>query len=160
MINGDDIYGENVFIEGFELLQNVDDSTSIIGGLKLKDSLPESGKVNRGVVFVEENKVVGMKEILNIDSANTKHIEDLGDMIANVNFIGLQNNALEKINNLNVEFKKKNEGDMKIESLLTDHINSLIINKDIKMEYFVIKNKIYGITNPEDEESLKNILCS
>ena len=161
MINGDDIYGENTFIEGFELLNRVNPDTSIIGGLKLIDSLPEKGKVNRGVVFVKNSDVTGMKEIIGIDVNDKDQIEELGNMIANVNFIGLQNSALKEIWSLNEDFKKNNKDDMKIESLLPDHINKLIVSNDFKfkMNYFIIKNKIIGITNPGDEVKVREIIC-
>jgi len=160
MINGDDIYGEKTFIEGFELLNKVNLETSIIGGLKLIDTLPETGKVNRGVVFIKDNTVIGMKEVLGIDVNNKEQINELGNMIANVNFIGLQNEALKGIWELNEDFKQNNKNDMKIESLLPDHINKMIVSSDFKfkMNYFIIKNKIIGITNPGDEIKVKQII--
>jgi len=157
MINGDDIYGEKTFVEGFELLNKVNSDTSIIGGLKLIDTLPETGKVNRGVVFVENDSVIGMKEVLGIDVKNNKQISELANMIANVN---LQNEALKGIWDLNENFKNINKNDMKIESLLPDHINKMIVSNDFKfkMDYFIIKNKIIGITNPGDETKVKKII--
>ena len=156
MINGDDLYGDKTFIDGYNLLNKVNIDTCIIGGLKLLDTLPESGKVNRGVIFTKNNSVIGMKEILGIDKSN----KELFNNIANVNFIGLQNKALEYIYNLNEDFKKINNKNTEIESLLPSHLNEIIVNNKIKMEYFVIKNKIYGITNPGDEVILKNIIAS
>jgi hypothetical protein len=51
---------------------------------------------------------------------------------------------------------------MKIESLLPDHINKMIVSNDFKfkMDYFIIKNKIIGITNPGDEIKVKQIICN
>ena len=160
MINGDDIYGSTTFIDGFNILNKVDSRTSIIGGLALKDTLPDTGNVNRGIIFIENNQVVGLEEVLGIEVTDKEQIEKYVNNLANVNFIGLQVSTLKNIFLLNNDFKQKNKGDIKIESLLTDHLNTLIVNKDfdLKMEYFVIKNKIVGITNPGDEIKLKEYL--
>ena len=53
-------------------------------------------------------------------------MDKLKDEIANVNFIGLQNNALEGIFYLNTIFKEKNKGNKSIESLLPAHLNDLV----------------------------------
>jgi len=68
MVNGDDLYGMSTFEKGFNMMQNK--NINVIGGLKIINTLPEKGNVNRGVIFVNGNNVIGMKEMLNISKIN------------------------------------------------------------------------------------------
>ena len=64
MINGDDLYGSKSFIDGYQLLNKVDKDISIVGGLKLIDTLPKKGKVNEGILYIDNKNVIGMEEII------------------------------------------------------------------------------------------------
>lgn len=153
LINGDDIYGDNTFSEGFNMIHDKD--YSIIAGLPVKDTMPENGTVNRGIITIDNDNVIKLEERIGISK---KDNPELMNQLANVNFIGLQIDALEHIYNLNNEFKNNNSEDSKIESLLTSHLNYIVSKDLIKLKYFYIKNPIYGITNPGDEIILKNII--
>jgi hypothetical protein len=80
------------------------------------------------------------------------------NLLANVNFIGLQYNVLIQLNEILQKFKNENYNDPKIECLLPDNLNELIENKYIEMDFFEIQNEIIGLTNPEDEEIVRNLL--
>ena len=153
IINGDDIYGEGTFSDGFNLLHET--HRNIIGGLLVSDTLPEEGNVNRGIITIDGDDVLHLEEILNISKTNNP---ELLDKLSNVNFIGLQFEALEHLYILNDKFKTDNKDDEKIESLLTEHLNNLVNRNLIKIQYFYIRNKILGITNPGDEVNLRDIL--
>lgn len=152
MVNGDDIYGSQTFKTGFEMMK---DKNNIIGGLKVINTLPETGNVNRGIIFIKDNKVCGLKEMLNI---NKKDNKELHNELANMNFIGLQYDILKKISILVEKFKQVNSKEAKLECILTDLLDFLIKNGDLEMDFFEIKNKIIGITNPGDEIKLKKQL--
>lgn len=153
MLNGDDIYGENTFKSGFDMMQV--SNRNIIGGLKVIDTLPDIGAVNRGIIFVNDNKVTGLKEMLNISKEDNP---ELHNELANVNFIGLQIDILNKLKVILDKFKLENEGDPKIECILTDNLSQLISENKLNMEFFEITDRILGITNPGDEDIIKNIL--
>lgn len=155
IINGDDIYGEATFLDGFNLLHKT--SSNIIGGLLVSDTLPEEGNVNRGIITIDGDRVVHLDERLNISKKNNP---ELLDKLSNVNFIGLRLDALEHLYILNDKFKKDNKDDERVESLLTEHLNNLVNRSLIKLQYFYIRNKILGITNPSDEVKLKDILSN
>tara|TARA_E500000178_G_scaffold265667_1_gene263004 strand:- start:167 stop:988 length:822 start_codon:yes stop_codon:yes gene_type:complete len=155
LINGDDIYGENTFLEGYTLLNDFSNNNSIIGGLLVKDTMPDSGTVNRGIISIDNNFVINIEEKLNISIDNNP---ELMNQLANVNFIGLQFEDLKNLNTINEIFKQKNKSDKKIESNLTTHLSTLIKNNLTKIKYFFIRDKILGLTNPDDENILKNIL--
>ncbi len=155
MLNGDDIYGESTFKKGFELMKTP--NINIIGGLKIINTLPDKGFVNRGVIFVSGKKVMGLKEMICISKADNP---ELHNELANVNFIGLQPFVLDKLKTILDKFKKLNENDPKIECLLPDNLNELIEMDIIEMEFFEITSEILGITNPGDDLILKKKLAN
>lgn len=155
VINGDDIYGEDAFKTGFELIVNK--KINIIGTIKLLKTLPETGTVNRGVIQIEEKTglVTKLEEVMNISKQNNT---ELYNSFANINFIGLQPEVLELLSNILFKFKNNHSSDPKIECLLPNNLSQLIQEKLITMKYFLIENDILGITNPGDEIILKQKL--
>lgn len=155
LVNGDDIYGEETFKKGFEFMNT--STKNIIGCVKMNKSLPDNDlDVNRGVVFVDDINVTNMKEMLKI---NRNKNPELLNELANVNFIGLQVNVLEKLNNILIEFKNNHKDNPSIECLLPDCLNSLILQKAMILEYFEITNEIIGVTYPGDEIIVREILA-
>lgn len=151
LVNGDDLYGTETFRTGYELLK--ESNKNIIGCIKMDKSLPEENQeVNRGVVFIENSKVIRMKEMLKI--SRSKNPELLNEF-ANVNFIGLQSNILDKLNIMLLEFKENNKFHSDIECLLPDCLNTLIIENILDLQYFEITNEILGVTYPGDEVLVK-----
>ena len=153
LLNGDDIYGESTFETGFNMMNN--SNNNIIGGLPVINTMPEDGEVNRGIIMVNKNNVTGLKEMLKISTSKNP---ELMNELANVNFIGLQYNVLELLNDILINFKKDNQNDPKIECLLPDNLNELINKNKLSMNFFEIKNDIIGLTNPEDEDIVRNLL--
>ena len=153
LVNGDDIYGEEAFKIIFSKMNHK--NINILGGVPFVNHVPENSKVNRGIIQVKDELVISLEEKFNI-SQNTH--PELKDSICNINFIGLQNDVLFLLLEILDKFKKLNKNDNKIECLLPDNLNQLIIENKIKLEYFKINNKILGITNPDDEQILKEIL--
>lgn len=156
MINGDDIYGKQTFEKGYELLLALNDN--IIGGLQMDKTLPENGgKVNRGQIKInsETGTVTHLEELYNVTVAASR---DILESLANVNFIGLTPDTLQYIK-LKVDiFKETNKNDPTIEACLSNILEKLINENKIKINYFEITTEIIGITNPEDEQAVKNKL--
>ena len=128
---------------------------NVIGGLTVINTLPDSGSVNRGIIFVQDNKVTGLKEMINITKDNNP---ELHNELANVNFIGLQPSILSKLKNILDDFKKTHKNDKKIECILTDNLSELIKSNLMEMTFFEITNPIIGITNPGDEDIVRKQL--
>ena len=82
------------------------DSINIIGGLPLFKTISNDGNVNRGIIEIQNNKVTKIKEMLNISRTNNP---ELMEKMGNVNFIGLQNNVLNLLNKILMDFKKEYE---------------------------------------------------
>jgi len=153
IVNGDDIYGEKSFKEGFDLLKT--NNYNIMGGLKVIKTMPENGKVNRGIIDIDNYYVIGLKEELNISKNENP---ELMNKYGNVNFIGLQYDTIFLLNNILEEFKEKHKNESKLEILLPNNLNELIKKNLIKMKFFEIENNVFGLTNPEDEIIIKNKL--
>ena len=64
LLNGDQIYGEGTFKIGFNMMK--ENKTNLIGGVRFLKSVPLHGKVNRGIIEVENNKIQSIKEYLGI----------------------------------------------------------------------------------------------
>jgi len=153
IVNGDDIYGENTFKKGFSMMEEKE--INIIGGLKVIDTLPETGTVNRGIIFIEGENVIGLKEMLNISKEDNPCLHD---ELANVNFLGLQLTVLKQLKIILDKFKSDHKGEKKIECILTDNLDDLIKDGSINIKFFKITDEILGITNPGDEIIVKDIL--
>lgn len=153
LLNGDQIYGEGTFKIGFNMMK--ENKTNLIGGVRFLKSVPLEGKVNRGIIEVENNKIQSIKEYLGISQELNP---ELKEKICNVNFIGLQLDVLEKLNKILLKFKEENYKDSKIECLLPDNLNELIQKREIKMDYFEITEEVLEITNPSDEKFVRDKL--
>jgi UTP-glucose-1-phosphate uridylyltransferase len=156
LVNGDDIYGEETFKQGYILMK--ERNINIIGGLKIIKTLPKTGLVNRGIISIDtesNTRVSGLKEMLNISYDNNP---ELLQELSNVNFIGLQVSVLDKLKVILDRFKKENVDDPKLECLLPDNLNELIQNNDLSMQFFEITSEIMGITNPGDEDIIREKL--
>ena len=94
-------------------------SQDIIKCLIIK-TIPNKGEVNRGIIIVNNSKVLGLKELLNISKSKNP---ELMNSLSNVNFIGLQYDVLIKLNEILIKFKQENLNDPKIECLLPDNLN-------------------------------------
>ena len=158
LVNSDDLYGEDTFKKGYELLSKT--QNNIIGGCKLSKTMPEDERtlVNRGVIEVNSstNMVLSIKEHLKISKKNNPNLLNCP---ASVNFIGLRPQTIDFLSAILDDFQQANKNDRKIECLLPDNLNYLISNNFITMHYFEISHSIYGITYPGDELAIKEMLA-
>ena len=155
LLNSDDIYGEEAFKEGYNRLIN--GVNNILGLSVLRDTIKGDGLINRGIVEIDENtnEVKSLKETLKIDPSKDVY---LLDKKCNINFICLQVDVIDKLNKYLINFKEDNVNDNKIEALLPDDLNHLIVTDTIKLNYFTIKNKIISLTYPSDVNIVKEYL--
>jgi choline kinase len=157
LINGDDIYGESSFKVGLENMA-AHKGTNIVGGLKLLDTLPECGAVNRGVIYLgNENTVVDMREKYAISRQNNP---ELFNEIANVNFFCFTTEILALVHNKVMDFKKAYAKDPKIECVLTNLLGDLLMTNKITMRFFQITEEILGITNVGDDLILREKIAN
>ncbi len=153
VINGDDIYGKDSYKKGYDLLNNKS-RKNIIGLVKTLNTLPKSGKVNRGIVTIKNDKVYELIEKLNISINNT----ELHNTLSNVNFLCFQPEIIYVFIKYLLDFKDNNKDNPNIEILLPNILNKMIEKNEIILNYFEIENNIIGITNPQDTKYIKKLL--
>ena len=156
--NGDDIYGERTFRVLVEHLKKKE--SDAIVGWRLKDVLPEKGKVNRALIRAGYNNTVeSLEEIFDIDMENFKEKGLNKDDLCSMNAFALHPKTLSSLNEKLFRFKKEHEADRKIECLIQHEITSLINEGKIVMYVYTASDEWLGVTNPEDEDVVKGKLA-
>jgi len=154
--NGDDIYGKDTFkILVNHLKKNKEEATI---GYKLCEVIPEKGTTNRGIFQTENNCVKSLKEVLGIEKCNLNATNTCDNDLCSMNIFALHPKTIKLINIYLQQFKKEHNGDRKSEALLPEMLSRLICEDKIKMKIYPTQDKWLGITNPEDEESVRELI--
>ncbi len=156
--NGDDLYGAETLKVLADHLKISKEEATI--GYKLINTLPEQGLVNRGIFKVEDNYATDIKETFNIEKSNLAATSNSPDDLCSMNLFALHPNILNLLCSKLEKFKTEHKADRKIEALLPAGLASLIKQEKIKMKIYPAKNIWLGLTNPEDEEILRNKLAT
>ena len=158
--NGDDIYGENSFKVLFEHLSDRKNKEDASIGYKLKNVLPEKGRVNRGIFKIKNKYVNRIEEVFNIEKNHLSKKNLTLENLCSMNIFALFPETVHKLNHILNYFKEKNKNDRKVECLLPVEISNLIKSGKINMKIYPTDDWWLGITNPEDEivvrEQLRN----
>ena len=157
--NGDDIYGEDAFRTAYDFLKN--NNSGIAIGYKLKNILPGKGTANRGLFQIDNNgNVTSIEEILGISQENFKEKNLTENSLCSMNLFGLPKDVLPHLKKTLDDFKEKNKKDRKIECYLPVELGKLIKEKKLQIKLTQTSGKWFGITNPDDEEILREQLKS
>jgi len=155
--NGDDIYGENTFKILFEHLQGSDDCATI--GYKLIDGIPDKGCVNRGIFEVnEQGDVCKIVETFDIEKGGLEKCGVCEDSLCSMNIFALHPEIFDFLEKRLIRFKEENKGDRRVEFLIPVEISKLIEEGFLKMRVCSTPDKWLGVTNPEDEETVREVL--
>lgn len=154
--NGDDIYGKESFKILYNHLQKSHEDAVI--GYLLKDVLADSGSVNRGIFRTKNYYVTNIEEVFGISKLNLDEKNLTLENLCSMNIFALHPKTVEKLNNILESFKEKNKGNKTIECLLPTELSNLIQKGEIKMKIYPTSDKWVGITNPEDEIIVRDIL--
>lgn len=156
--NGDDIYGAGAFSILFNHLNESEDDATL--GYKLGNVLSDKGTVNRGIFESENDFVKTVTETLGISRENMeeKGLED--NNLCSMNFFGLRKGTLDMLYDKLVRFKEEHKGEVKTECYLPTELNNLISENEIKMKLYETDESWLGVTCPEDEGVVRDILSS
>jgi len=154
--NGDDLYGKESFKILYNHLQEKNIGATL--GYKLGNVLSEKGTENRGIFKIQDNNVASIKEIFNISKENLIFKGFNKDSLCSMNIFALQPETLNYLTKILSNFKQEHKGNRKIEALLPAGLTNLIKNNQLTMKIYSTPDKWIGITNPEDETIVKNIL--
>jgi len=155
--NGDDIYGENTFKTLVNHLKTK--STAATIGYKLKEALPETGSVNRGLFEINpDNTVKRLVETFNIEKSKLKERGLSEDHLVSMLIFAFHPETLTLLNKNLLEFKEKNTESRTSECLVPDETSRLVEEGKLTMDMYPAKDKWFGITNPGDEDKVREEL--
>jgi len=159
--NGDDLYGETAFRVAADYISDPENKgESITMGYQLEEVLPEEGSVNRGIFQVnEESYVTNLVEVLNIEKNNLQASGLTGDNFCSMNIFGFSLDVIGELKKILEKFKQEHQGDRKAECYLPNNVSQLIKEGKIIMKIYSTPDKWYGLTNPEDEEKIRQELA-
>jgi len=158
--NGDDIYGEESFkilFEHFENCNLLGKKEEATVGYRLGEVIPDKGTVHRGVFEIDEDRYVkDLNEVFNIEKSNLNATNTKHDDLCSMNVFALFPETVIKLNDRLEFFKFKNRGSRIAECLLPEEMGNLIKMNKIKLKIYSSSGKWFGITNPEDEEVVRD----
>ncbi|MDO8647626.1 MAG: sugar phosphate nucleotidyltransferase [Candidatus Diapherotrites archaeon] len=159
--NGDDIYGKNAFKTVAKALQDLKANEGIAIGYKLGKVLPETGLANRGIFKLGKNsEITEIQEMIGVGKENIHQLSLNGNSPCSMNLFGLTPQTLGLLEKRLLGFRQKNAGDRKIECLLPVELGNLIKNGELELKLLNTEDQWFGITNPEDEEKVRQQLAS
>jgi len=155
--SGDDIYGEEIFQTLFNHLKNNQSGAAV--GHELIKTLSKEGTVNRGIFTLNpDNTLKSIKEVFDIEESNIEEKGLTNQTPCSQSIFALHPETLEHLNQALIKFKQENQEDRKIEFLLSEELSNLIQKQNLKLHYYPSTIKPIGITNPEDEEKVREQL--
>ena len=149
--NWDDIYGSNAFTILMQHLQASDESALV--WYPLKNVLPDHWTTNRGILRFDEHRYVDrVEETIGIAKNSLKSFWLIAEEdICNMNIFAIATNTIEKLDVHMAKFKQQHMWDRKIECYLP-----VELPKVSKVKMYTTNDPWFGVTNPEDEEIVKN----
>ena len=168
VINADDYYGKEAFVQLYNFLQGYDAAKPgelCMAGFVLKNTLSDNGAVTRGICRMDENAfLTGVDETSGIEktadggaAAGGRAID--AESLVSMNMWGL---TPEFIDRLEAGFKGflggLKEGDVKSEYLLPTVIDGMIQSGEASVKVLETHDKWFGVTYAEDKDVVVNAL--
>ncbi len=169
VINADDYYGKNAYIEAFRELTkekscNDDKMNVSMVGFVLENTLSENGGVTRGVCQVDEHhmlkEIVETKNIVKTQTgAKVVSGEEECDIDINspvsMNMWGLTSDFFQILESgFDTFLNELDAEDLKTEYLLPTIIGDLLKKGKVQVKVLESKDKWFGVTYKEDKESV------
>jgi dTDP-glucose pyrophosphorylase len=167
IINADDFYGREAFVEMAAYLQSIDKNShdfSMMAYL-LKNTISEHGFVSRGECAVDENgfltHVVERTHIERIDGDLMRKDDNGGfipihdDTIVSMNFWGFTPKCFEYTESLFDSFLEENKDNLKSEYFIPLIVNGYLENGTGSVKVLTSDAKWFGVTYKEDKESVQ-----
>lgn len=147
VINADDYYGQSIYKEMYDYLDN--NTGMCMAGYRLKNTLSENGTVSRGICSVENGYLTGIKEMTDIPKDNGMP----DDTVVSMNMWGLDTDIFPYLEKELGLFLEKNINEPKKEFLLPEVINSRMSEKKVKVIF--TSEQWYGMTYAEDMPTVR-----
>ena len=170
VINADDYYGRDAFATMHDHLVTLtpESTENAMVGYILKNTMSPSGSVSRGVCNVKGDYLESIHENTKIYFEDGKVISELddgkheftGDEWVSMNFFGFSLSAFKPFHEYWDDFVKDNVSSLKSEAYLPEAASRIVTSGQGKIKFCSSKEKWFGMTYPEDRESVKNEIAS
>ena len=165
VINGDDFYGREAYMDASKALEKIDDKTFGIVGYKADNTLTEYGSVKRGVLKFEGEKLLSItessliknKDIINCEALITGDKFDVSlDTLVSMNMFLLSPKIFEYLAEDFALFFKNLDNPLKDEFYIPEAIDKRMKKGDITVNVIKTDSVWYGMTYKEDKEIVVN----
>lgn len=164
VINSDDYYGKDGFYKVAQFLKNdvAPDQFALIGYI-LKNTLSDSGTVNRGVCQTnDQGNLVSIEEVLKIQREEDGRVirKDKGselseDSIVSMNFWGFHPSYFARLESGFHDFVRKNKDNPTAEYYIPVLIDEMINNGEITLKVIPSHDHWYGVTYMQDADRVR-----
>ena len=155
--NGDDICGERAFGLLVDHLQRSPRGATV--GFPLAGMVPEEGTVTRGIFELNDDGTLrSATEMFGVSRDNLSEKGLTLESIVNVNLFAFQPEVIGLLDEVLTAFKAQHAGERKAECLLPTEIGNLVAASELVMDVYVSEERWIGITNPEDEDTARELL--
>ena len=162
IVNADDYYGSNAFVELYKHLINAKDGDYAMVAYELRNTVSENGTVSRGVCKVDNGYLKTIEEVLKIDNQGNCNYEGKDttlplDTPVSMNLWGFTQGFFTKLQQGMDEFLAK--ADLSKDEYLVPRVVGEMVEKgEASVKVYLTKDKWSGITYREDLPGLKEAI--
>ena len=161
VMNADDYYGPTALRQ---ILHGFNAENPAILAFKLKNTLPETGSVSRGILSIENEKLLSIRETHEIrNEENLIRSRDQasipGDTDVSMNLWALPSKSLKILKEQWSVFIASNSSEEEAEFLLPLAIEEQRLNNQIEIDVIRSNESWIGVTNPEDLDTARSALA-
>jgi len=161
VMNADDYYGPTALRQ---ILHGFNTEDPAILAFKLKNTLPENGSVSRGILLIENEKLLSIRETHEIrneeNSIRSRDQESIpSDADVSMNLWALPSKSLKILKDQWSVFIASNSSEEEAEFLLPLAIEEQRLNNQIEIDVIRSNESWIGVTNPEDLDAARSALA-
>lgn len=170
VINADDYYGRDGFLKMADFLRSqVSETEYAMIGYPIRNTLSESGTVNRGVCVVEDGYLKDVVETLKIREAEEgliscptegQRIPVDSEAVVSMNFWGFHENYMDILSAGFRAFVMENYTNPKAEYYIPNLVDELIKAEQAQVRVMMSEENWYGVTYKEDAEEVRKAFVS
>ncbi len=154
--NGDDIYGKSSLMAIKEYLMT--NTSDVAIGYKLSEVIPSRGSVNRGIFQTRVGYATSLREELGLTNENFLSRGLSHETLCSMSLFGLSEATTQKLEARLKSFKDTYRTNRTIECMLPQELGKMLEKKEIKMRVLPSLDGWTGLTNPQDEQVVKDRL--
>ena len=161
VMNADDYYGPTALRQ---ILHGFNTKNPAVLAFKLKNTLPETGSVSRGILLIENEKLLSIRETHEI--RNEENLIRSGEQVSipsdadvSMNLWALPSKSLKILKDQWSVFIASNSSEEEAEFLLPLAIEEQRLNNQIEIDVIRSNESWIGVTNPEDLDVARSALA-